>query len=46
MKVHIADGVSTGDNFLHPLGEIREVLERYVYILGHMYCLAQRQCDD
>ena len=29
MKVHIADGVSTGDNFLHPLGEIREVLERY-----------------
>ena len=30
MKVHIADGVSTGDNFLHPLGEIREVLERYL----------------
>ena len=37
MKVHIADGVSTGDNFLHPLGEIREVLERYNFndIVGH-----------
>lgn len=29
MKVYIADGVSGGENFVHPLGEIREVLERY-----------------
>lgn len=33
MKVHIADGVSSGEHFVHPLGEIREVLERYVYIV-------------
>ena len=38
MKVHIADGVSTGDNFVHPLGEIREVLERYCKLYScHMY---------
>ena len=35
MKVHIADSVSTGDNFLHPLGEIREVLERCVSLDRH-----------
>ena len=31
MQVHIAYSVSSGDNFVHPLGEIREVLERYVW---------------
>ena len=30
MKVCIADGVSSGESFVSPLGEIREVLERYI----------------
>ena len=32
MKVHIADGVSSGEHFVHPLSEIREVLERCIVV--------------
>lgn len=30
MKMYIADSASTGENFVYPLGLIREVLERYI----------------